>query len=40
MFLNSGACFTATMTVDNLTGNPPYSIKGAIDMVIEAETEL
>ena len=38
--LNSGACFTATITVDNLTGNPPYSIKGAIDMVIEAETEL
>jgi len=39
-FLNSGACFSTTVTVDNITGNPPYSIEGAVDMVIEADTEL
>ena len=37
--LNSGASFTATMTVTNLTGQPPYDVHGAIDMVIEADTE-
>ncbi len=38
--LNQGACFTATVTVNNITGQPPYTIEGAIDMVIEADTEL
>jgi len=39
--LNSGACFTAVITVDNISGgNPPYSVDGAIDMVIEADTDL
>ncbi len=39
--LSTGACFTAVITVDNITGgNPPYSVNGAIDMVIEADTDL
>ncbi len=38
--LNQGACFTASITVSNITGQAPYSIDGAIDMVIEADTEL
>jgi len=38
--LNQGACFTATITVNNITGQAPYTINGAIDMVIEADTEL
>jgi hypothetical protein len=38
--LNSGACFYATVTVDNINGQPPYTLDGAIDMVIEADTQL
>ena len=38
--LHGGACFTAIVSVDNLNGNPPYTLKGAIDMVIEADTKL
>jgi hypothetical protein len=38
--LSQGACFTATVTVSNITGQPPYTVEGAIDMVIEADTEL
>jgi hypothetical protein len=38
--LHGSACFTATVTVDNLNGQPPYTMKGAIDMVIEADTHL
>ncbi len=38
--LSEGACFTATITVNNITGQSPYTIDGAIDMVIEADTEL
>lgn len=34
-------CFEATYTLSNLTGGtPPYTIKGAVDFVLEAETEL
>ncbi len=38
--LNQGACFTATITVSNISGQAPYTIDGAVDMVIEADTEL
>ncbi len=38
--LHGSACFTATVTVSNLNGQPPYTMKGAIDMVIEADTHL
>ncbi len=38
--LNEGACFTATITVINITGQAPYTIDGAVDMVIEADTQL
>ncbi len=38
--LSQGACFTATITVNNINGQPPYTIEGAIDMVIEADTQL
>jgi hypothetical protein len=37
--LNVGACFTGTVTVDNIIGQPPFTIEGAVDMVIEADTE-
>ena len=37
--LNTGACFSASFTVENINGQPPYHIDGAIDMVIEADTE-
>jgi hypothetical protein len=38
--LSQGACFTATVTVSNITGQAPYTIDGAVDMVIEADTDL
>ena len=38
--LDVGACFKGTVTVKNITGQPPYSLNGAVDMVIEADTEL
>ncbi len=38
--LSQGACFTATITVSNISGQAPYTIDGAVDMVIEADTEL
>ena len=38
--LHQGVCFKAEVEVENLNGQPPYSLKGAIDMVIEADTRL
>jgi hypothetical protein len=37
--LNEGACFTGKVTVNNISGNPPFNIDAAIDMVIEADME-
>jgi len=37
--LQTGACFSASFTVENITGQTPYHIDGAIDMVIEADTQ-
>lgn len=37
--LNEGACFTAKVAVNNISGKSPYSIDAAIDMVIEADME-
>lgn len=34
-------CFEATYTLSNITGGTaPYTVKGAVDFVLEAETEL
>ena len=34
-------CFNATIEVKNITGGTPtYEVKGIIDMVFEADTEL
>jgi hypothetical protein len=41
LFETNSMCFEATYTLSNLSGgNPPYQVVGAVDFVLEAETEL
>jgi hypothetical protein len=41
LFETTNMCFDASYTLSNITGGtPPYEVKGAVDFVLEAETEL